>query len=303
VKITGAENLDFRDIEAFSAKAAVAISAGNPARVYRTDDGGKNWTLAYEKSHEKVFFDSMAFWDRNDADASSSSAAKGIPFSDPIDGKLFLIRTNDGGQNWFTSKADERPAALDGEAGFAASGTCLTVLGDKHVWIGLGGDHKSKARVAMSHDGGISWQHAATCLASSESAGIFSLVFADSQTGVAVGGDYLNPDDDSSNVAITSDGGATWSLSEKRPAGFRSAVDVIEKNGMRIWMTTGESSGKGGIDYSTDDGKTWQSVSNSKFHTAQFSLDGSTCWMTGADGRAAKIVLSPETFGEETAGK
>ncbi len=290
VNIPGAEDLDFRDIEAFSEKVAVAISAGNPAKAYRTEDGGKNWTLVYEKSHEKVFFDSMAFWNAQDANSSN-----GIAFSDPIDGKLFLIRTSDGGRTWTAPKGDERPAALEGEAGFAASGTCLTVLGEKHVWIGLGGktggdDEKSKARVAMSHDGGATWQHANTCLASSESAGIFSLVFADSKTGVAVGGDYLDPKDDSGNVAITSDGGVTWSHAEKRPDGFRSAVDVVEKNGKRIWITTGESSGKGGIDYSIDDGKTWQPVTDSPFHTARFSPDGSTCWMTGADGHAAKMA-------------
>ena len=143
----------------------------------------------------------------------------------------------------------------------------------------------------MSHDGGATWQYATTCLASSESAGIFSLVFADRQTGVAVGGDYLNPDDDTGNVAFTDDGGVTWSLAEKRPAGFRSAVDVIEKDGKRIWIATGESSGKGGIDYSVDNGKTWQPISDSTFHTARFSPDGSTIWMTGGDGRAAKLSL------------
>lgn len=287
LNISAAQDLDFRDIAAFNDKVAVAISAGNPAKAFRTEDGGKTWKLVYEKSHDKIFFDSMAFWNRGDT---------GIAFSDPIDGKLFLIQTTDGGQTWTAAKDAERPDALDGEAGFAASGTCLTVHGDQHVWIGLGGatggdEGKSKARVAMSHDGGATWQHAITCLASSESAGVFSLVFANAKTGVAVGGDYLNPDDDSSNVAVTRDGGVTWSLAEKRPDGFRSAVDVIEKDGKRIWIATGESSGKGGIDISVDDGKTWQPVSDKAFHTAQFTPDGSTFWMTGADGRAAKIAL------------
>ena len=289
VNIPDAEDLDFRDIEAFSAKVAVAMSAGNPAKAYRTEDGGKNWTLVYEKSHEKVFFDSMAFWNAQDADSR-----KGIAFSDPIAGKLFMIRTSDGGRTWTATNDDERPAALKGEAGFAASGTCLTVHGEKHVWIGLGGktggdDGQSKARVAMSHDGGATWQHANTCLASSESAGIFSLVFADSKTGVAVGGDYLDPKEDSGNVAITSDGGVTWSLAEKRPDGFRSAVDVVEKNGKRIWITTGQSSGNGGIDPSVDNGFTWQTISDAMFHTAKFSPDGSTAWFTGADGAAAVL--------------
>ena len=49
--IAGADSLDLRDIHAFDANTAVAISAGpaenGAAKIFRTVDGGGTWTTAY----------------------------------------------------------------------------------------------------------------------------------------------------------------------------------------------------------------------------------------------------------------
>ncbi|RMG27171.1 MAG: hypothetical protein D6732_20460, partial [Methanobacteriota archaeon] len=43
----GVDSLDFRDVEAFDARTAVLLAAGegNRSRIYRTTDGGKSWVL------------------------------------------------------------------------------------------------------------------------------------------------------------------------------------------------------------------------------------------------------------------
>src|SRR5438270_12693982 len=45
--VSGAEKLDFRDIEAFDANTAYILSIGNgeSSRIYKTVDGGKTWQL------------------------------------------------------------------------------------------------------------------------------------------------------------------------------------------------------------------------------------------------------------------
>ena len=76
--VPGAELLDFRDIDAFSADAASILSIGNGelSRIYKTTDGGKHWTLQFANKDPRVFLDAMAFW----------SEDRGIAFADSVDG-------------------------------------------------------------------------------------------------------------------------------------------------------------------------------------------------------------------------
>ncbi len=48
-QLPGAESLDFRDVEAFSANLAYLLSAGpgEQSRIYKTIDAGKNWALQF----------------------------------------------------------------------------------------------------------------------------------------------------------------------------------------------------------------------------------------------------------------
>ena len=201
--VPGADSLDLRSIAALGPDAAVAASAGpaenGQARMFRTTDGGATWTQVYATSQKGVFLDALAFWD----------ADHGIALSDPIDGTLFLLVTDDGGRSWSRVPPDALPAALPGEAAFAASGTCVAVWGTNDVWIGTGGG--ARARVYRSSDRGRSWRVADTPVhAGSSASGIFALAFRDADHGVAVGGDYTKPHGATVNVALTDDGGRTW---------------------------------------------------------------------------------------------
>src|SRR5438445_11450690 len=125
--VPGAEKLDFRDIEAFDANTAYILSIGNgeSSRIYKTIDGGKTWKLQFKNTNEKAFFDAIACWEAKNC----------IAMSDPVDGHYLLISTPDGGSSWKPLVSNQIPAAKDGEAAFAASGTCLIVNGKTDAFV------------------------------------------------------------------------------------------------------------------------------------------------------------------------
>lgn len=198
--VPGAEKLDFRGIWAWDADTAFVMSSGKAedglARIYRTTNGGKDWAPAFEQKTPGVFFDAIAFWDRR----------HGIVLSDPVEGRFLIFLTDDGGATWRQSSAPSLP----GEGAFAASNSCLVVQATTDVWFGTGG--AKVARVFRSRDRGRTWSVAETGIhPGNASSGIFSLAFRDRKHGMAVGGDYANPDGPPlPNALSTSDGGKTW---------------------------------------------------------------------------------------------
>ena len=266
--VPGAEELDFRDIHAVDDATIVAITSGTPARIYRSVDGGSNWKLVYENQDEKVFLDALSFWDDQ----------TGIVMGDPIDEDLFLLGTSDGGRTWENYK--QTPRTLPGEAGFAASGTNMITTGKQRVFIGLGGalpeSSSRTSRILISENGGKDWVAATVPMMRNPSAGIFSICFANAKDGVAVGGDYKQPDGTRSNYAATHDGGKTWKTPRPRqpPSGYRSCVakwvDDRELNFISV--------GPNGTDLSTDLGESWTRISNEGFNSIQFTADGRFGW-------------------------
>ena len=218
-----AVKFDFRDIDAVDERTAYALSIGNGplSRIYKTTDGGESWTLQFTNEIPDAFYDAMAFWDAN----------RGIAVSDTVAGRFVMLTTEDGGRTWTRIPADRLPAALTNEGYFAASGTNVAVYGTEHVWAATGA--ASKARVLRSSDRGKSWQVSDTPIAAGRTAGIFSIAFRDAQHGVVVGGDYAREGQAVDNVAVTADGGVTWTLvpgsgDAKSPlSGFRSVVAYI----------------------------------------------------------------------------
>jgi len=280
--VEGAEELDFRDIHAFDDGSAVVISSGDVAKVYRTTNGGRTWKPGGKKSG--AFFDAISFWDDR----------FGIVMSDPIDGRIWLARTKDGGKSWKSLAKENRPITESGEAGFAASGTNMCVVGTNTCFIGLGGTEENQtrnnSRILVSRDRGKTWRFGGPVpIRRSPSSGIFSLCFTDEGNGVAVGGNYLKADDSSSNYAVTEDGGKTWSTPSPRvpPSGYRSCV-TSWKNGREVKLV---AVGTNGTDMSTDLGGKWVRISNKGFNSVDFSDTGRSGWGVGQDGSIAKWVL------------
>ena len=56
-QVPGAESLDFRDVEAFSADLAYLLAAGpgDQSRIYKTNDAGKTWSLQFTNQEPKGF--------------------------------------------------------------------------------------------------------------------------------------------------------------------------------------------------------------------------------------------------------
>jgi photosystem II stability/assembly factor-like uncharacterized protein len=277
LEIPEAESLDFRDVQAFNASTALVISAGLPAKIVKTTDGGETWHEKYSNSAPGIFFDAMSFWDDQN----------GIAFGDPLDGQLNLIRTTDSGESWHRIPPESFPVPKEGEAGFAASGTCLTVFGDSLAWFGTGG---SAARVFRSTNRGDTWTVSDTpILSGNPPEGIFSIVFKDALNGVIVGGNYQNPTGNQHNAAWTSDGGLTWrSVSGHPPGGFRECAVYVSRTLPDILLTVGPS----GSDISQDGGRTWTQEDTVGYHAAGFPEKKKVGWAVGAEGRIVRITFN-----------
>ena len=272
-----ASGLDFRAVHALDARRAWLMSAGEAdkgqARIYRTTDAGAHWSLVYSTQQKGVFLDAVAFWD----------AQHGIAISDPVDGRFFLVTTNDGGGTWTRIPPERIPAALPGEAAFAASGSCLTVEGESNVWIGTGGG--ATARVYHSSDRGRTWSVAETPMhAGSASSGIFSLAFRDGRQGVAVGGDYQMVRGGFPNVVLTDDGGRTWRIARgPLPVGYLSAASFVPGSSSVVAV------GLAGTAFSTDSGESWRMVDSVGYNAVRF--EGSNAgWAVGPKGRIARWI-------------
>jgi photosystem II stability/assembly factor-like uncharacterized protein len=270
------DRVDFRDVDAIDARTAYVLSIGNgPAsRIYKTMDGGATWTPSLLNEDPKVFLDAMSWWD----------ASHGIVIGDAIDGQFCILTTSDGGQTWARVPASALPAAQPNEGAFAASGTNIAVFG-QDAWIGTGA--AATARVLHTPDRGKTWSVATTPLRSGTSAGIFSVAFRDTRHGVVVGGDYRLEKDAVDNVAVTSDGGATWTLVKDHAlSGFRSVVTYQPGAGLGVVLV---AVGPQGADWSNDDGRTWSPIPGPGFHTFSFSPSGTMGWGAGNRGAIGRL--------------
>ncbi|MET8450788.1 oxidoreductase [Streptomyces sp. NPDC005209] len=270
----GAAELQFRDVEAFDARRAVvlAIGEGEASRVYRTDDGGATWTESFRNTDPKAFYDCLAFFDRR----------HGLAMGDPVDGRFRILSTSDGGRSWTVLPGDGMPAALDGEAGFAASGQCLVTSGPRDAWLATGGG--ARARVLHSADRGRTWTAADTPLPAGDPArGVFALAFRDRVHGLAVGGDYRADQPSPQAAARTPDGGRSWTPAATPPPAYRSGAAWLPHS-----RTAALAVGPTGTDLTTDAGRTWRTIDTGSYDTVTCTADLS-CWAAGEKGRVARL--------------
>jgi photosystem II stability/assembly factor-like uncharacterized protein len=276
-QVPGAEDLDFRDVEALNGQTAWVLSIGNgpESRIYKTSDAGQHWTLQFRNERQEAFFDALSFWDPQ----------HGIALSDPVDGQFLFIATTNGGTNWERINASI-PAALSNESSFAASGTCLTVQGESNVWFATGG--AARARVFRSTDRGQTWSVSDPPMsAGTDSTGIFSLAFRDERNGVAIGGDYAKAEQTGENLAFTRDGGRTWHKgSGFFPRGFRSAVSWVRTGDDWLLVAVGPS----GSDMAAPDAP-WRKLDDEKYNALSVArFDANAIWAAGPQGRIARLL-------------
>ncbi|WP_026777617.1 oxidoreductase [Polaribacter sp. Hel_I_88] len=263
---------NFRSI-ATNDKEFFVLSIGNPALLYKTPITG--YTLVYKEEHEKVFYDSMHFFDDN---------LHGIAVGDPTENCASIIITTDAGKTWDKLACENLPKFEEGEAFFAASNTNIKTLGST-VWIASGG---TKARVLKSDDFGQTWEIFETPIIQGNGPqGIYSIDFADKNNGIIIGGDYSKPLENRANKAITKDGGKTWTLvANNQNPNYKSCVQYVPNtNGKEIFAV-----GKTGVSFSNDGGVSWADVSDESYYAIQF-VDKNTAWLSGNE-KIGKMVLN-----------
>lgn len=280
--VPGAENLQFRDVQAFSAEVAYLLSigtSGDPTdfRIYKTTDGGANWTEQFVNQNPSAFYDCFAFW----------GPRRGIAVSDSVNGVFPDLRTTDG-MTW-DDISQNLPPALPGEAQFAASGTCITTHGGRDAWIATGGS--SIARVLATRDGGDTWNAYDTPLTSNSSAGGFSVAFRNPFDGFLGGGD-LNAG--TAQTAVSHDGGRNWRLTNPPPVTFPVFCATYVGGGSggrdgddgRTVVITADT---GGTAWSPDEGRTWYNLSGVSGYWGCGFAAPHAGWLVGNNGTILKV--------------
>ena len=293
--VPGAETLQFRDVYGVSDKIAYLMSIGSNTadfRIYKTIDSGTTWTIQFTNETANAFYDCFAFW----------SARRGITHSDSVNGVFPDIRTTNG-MTW-QSIAANMPAALPGEASFAASGTCATTEGERNAWIATGGS--TVARILATRDGGDTWKAYDTPLVSSPSAGGISVAFRDPWHGILGGGDLAS--NDAADVATSEDGGQTWTLTNKPPVqgaifclayvrGNRHHDDDEEEfdhehghdHAVVITAETEPNFSSGSAAWTPDEGRTWFELPGVSGYWAVGFANPKAGWFVGNGGQILKI--------------
>jgi photosystem II stability/assembly factor-like uncharacterized protein len=276
--VPGADSLQFRDVHALNGSTAWLLSIGNgdQSRIYHTVDAGATWTLQFTNAEPDGFFDCFDFWDGD----------SGIAFSDSFDGSFYLIETNDGGTTWTRIPLDRLPPANEGEGSFASSGTCLVSRPNGHAWIGTGAS-PAGARVLRTTDRGATWSSVPTPIVAGQAAGIATLAFHDDQIGSAIGGDIASPDAFTDNVAITTDGGASWSLAARTPfpgAAYGSAWVPGTRDPTLVAV------GPGGVAFTLDLATTWTTLDSLTHWGVSFAAPDAG-WAVGPAGRITRLTL------------
>jgi len=251
--------LHFRSI-AVTKDAVFVLSIANPGVLYKIDVSGNEATNieeVYVEKGEKVFYDSMAFF----------NSSEGIAMGDPVGNCLSIITTRNGGDSWEKLNCESLPLVETGEAAFAASNSNIAIFND-NVWIASGG---KKARVFHSVDKGKTWEVFNTPILQGKAmTGIYSIDFFDEKTGIIVGGDWDDKDFNEGNKAITKDGGKTWDLlSNGRDPGYRSSVKFLPGSNAKGIVAVGSP----GISYSKDQGENWIELSAEGFYAIEFVND------------------------------
>ena len=237
--------------------AFFVLSIDNPALFYQIHKTTGKIDLVYIERVEGVFYDAMTFW--NDQE--------GIAMGDPVDGCLSIIITRDGGATWQKKDCNTIPVTVTGEAAFAASDTNIKVI-DDHTWIVTGG---IKSRILYSSDKGKTWQLYETPIQQgTATSGAYTMDFYDAHTGIIYGGDYTQPEGVISNIAITKDGGKSWTTTaDNANQGYKSCVQHVPNSTGKELIALGFT----GISYSQDGGNYWEEISNEALLSFRFLND------------------------------
>jgi photosystem II stability/assembly factor-like uncharacterized protein len=272
LQVKGYEKRDFRAMHAWNDQEAIIVAVAAPAIILKTLDGGASWNKVYENADTSMFLDALNFSDVNN----------GTVIGDPIDGKLFILTTNNKGASWVKMSNDYfKSDLINGEAFFASSNSNLIHIGKELVFV----------------TGGLSsrlWKNgvaeALPLLQGTSSTGANSIAISpNGKNIVIVGGDFANDKLATQNIV-----GYQKSLSNKQinwepltlanPNGYKSCVEFIDNKRL---ITCGTS----GVDLSKDKGASWKKISELSFHIVKKHPTKSAVYLAGGGGRISFVEL------------
>ncbi|MFO0415636.1 MAG: WD40/YVTN/BNR-like repeat-containing protein [Bacteroidota bacterium] len=265
ILVPGYEQRDFRDIEAFDEKTAIIMAVDTPAVMLKTTDGGKTWIKVFEDKRPGMFLDAMEFWNER----------SGIVVGDPLEGKIFIARTFDGGATWRGLPEDNYPIVKDGESFFAASGTNVTKRNKQEAVFVTGG---LVSRLFIREQ-----SIELPFTKGSNTIGANSVAVNKRGNMIIVGGDYKDASNRNNLCFIYNKKENKISIPMITPFGYRSCV---------IYLTESKAitCGLSGVDVSEDGGITWKNISSSGYHVVKKAKKGKSVFLAGTGGRIDQLI-------------
>lgn len=275
-KVPGADSLQFRDVHALDARTAWVLSIGNgpQSRIYHTRDAGATWQSQFVNADSAAFYDCMDFWD----------ARRGIVIGDATGRSMAVLLTTDGGATWRRVDPSTLPDAQPSEGSFAASGTCVETGAAGRAWIVM--STPTRARLLRTADYGRTWALETLPITTHEGSGPQSVIFRDAMHGMVLGGGYASKPGDTL-IAVTSDGGATWTPRPAPPFKVGSWGGTWVPGAQR---PTVFAVGPSGAAVSTDEGRTWTVLDTLNYWTVGASSPTSV-WAAGTQGRVTRFPV------------
>ena len=283
-QINGYENRDFRSVYAWNDKEAIVAAIAAPAVVLKTKDGGETWYKVYENSDSLMFLDAIDF----------KNELNGTIVGDPINQQIFILNTLDKGEHWQPMESTFIKSNLkEGEAFFASSNSTITHTLNDVIFI-TGGKTSRLWVNGLAQDLPI--------LQGTSSTGANSIAISpNGRRLIIVGGDFTKKEQFENNI-VGLDAISFNSIREKsdllrktrrkvqwvinagigNPHGYKSSVIFITNKSL---ITCGTS----GVDISTNNGHSWNLISNESFHVVQKIPGKKAAILAGSDGRIAYI--------------
>jgi hypothetical protein len=276
MQVKGYESRDFRSIHAWDDKEAIIVAIAAPAIILKTKDGGTSWYKVYENTDTLMFLDAIHFKD----------ASNGLVVGDPIHNYIFLLSTNDKGENWNEIPSSYFKTPLEkGEAFFASSGSNIAQL-TKDDFLVSGG---LRSRLWINGEA-IN----IPIIQGGTSTGANSMAISPNGNNIMiVGGDFMKDTSRLQNAVglklfIKPNSNQKWQsekipywkidLNTGLPNGYRSGVAYVSNS---ILISCGTS----GVDISINKGKSWDLISTESFHVVRKQPNTKAVFLAGGGGR------------------
>jgi hypothetical protein len=276
MQVPGYETRDFRSIHAWDEKEAIIVAIAAPAIILKTKDGGRTWYKVYENADTLMFLDAIHFKD----------AFNGLVVGDPIRNTIFLLSTNDKGENWIEVSSSYFKTPLEkGEAFFASSGSNIAQISKEDFLVS--GGIKSRLWINGS-------AMDIPIIQGGNSTGANSLAISPNRNRIMiVGGDFMK-DTSRINNAVglrlmvepnsdqkrQSKRKLKWVIDKSigHPNGYRSGVEYISNNII-------VSCGTAGVDISINKGQSWDLILTESFHVVRKQPNRKAVFLAGSGGR------------------